>query len=619
MEEIKVNIETQRHSLSHVLAQAVQRLKWAQIQLGVWPDIENGFYYDFDTKIVEEDLKEIQKMMEKIIKENQDLIRFDTDADNAKKILQELLNQKYKLELLTDFVAKWETKISFYLNTIDIKAKDILLKTASAEYIARYEEITKYFKDILPEWRFVVFIDMCEWPHVSNTKELNADAFKIERIAWAYWKWDEKNIMMTRVYGYAFDTKEELKQHLTFLEEAKKRDHKKLGKELDLFSFHQESPWMAFWHPKGMVLWNNLEAYGKSIRKKYGFLEIKTPPIAKNSLWITSWHWDHYKEDMFVFDVDEETYCIKPMDCPFDIKIYQTRSRSYRDLPVLYTEIGRVFRNEKAWQLNGLFRVREITQDDSHVLCTPEQVEQEISRLLTMVNEYYPTLWLTPEFFLSTRPESFIGEIATWDKAEQALANALKANGITKYGIKDKDGAFYWPKIDVNIKDCVNRSWQVATIQLDFQLPWRFDMEYIDKDWQSKTPVMIHAAIFGSFERMIWMLIEHYAGSFPLWLAPVQVKLLPVIEKFNEWSSEIIKKLEAAGLRVELDDSNNWLNKKIRNAELEKIPYIVIIWEKELESWTLSIREYKSKAQYEVSIDEFISNLNQEIEKKILK
>ena len=452
------------------------------------------------------------------------------------------------------------------------------------------------------------FVDLCKGLHVDDTSEIGA--FKLLSIAGAYWRGSEKNKMLTRIYGTAFATKEELDQYLVNLEEAKKRDHKKLGKDLDLFSFHPEAPGFVFWHPKGMILWNILENFGKSIRKKYNYIEIKTPQMAKNSIWITSGHWDHYKDSMFVFDVDEETYCLKPMDCPFNIKIYQTKTRSYRDLPIRYTEIGRVFRNEKSGELNGLFRVREISQDDSHLFITEDQVGEEILKLIKMVEEFYSALTVEPVFFLSTRPDDFIGEIPTWDKAEDDLKKALDGAGI-KYGLKEKDGAFYGPKIDVNIKDVFGRSWQVATIQLDFQLAGRFGCEYIDAEGARKTPVMIHAAIFGSFERMTGILIEHFGGAFPAWLAPIQAKILPVSEKFNDYAKKVEAELSALGARVEIDQSNEGLGKKIRNAEVEKIPYMIILGEKEESVGKIAVRARHEGDLGQMTISDLVQKIKQ--------
>jgi threonyl-tRNA synthetase len=570
------NIETIRHSLAHVLMQALTRLYGAIP--GVGPFIENGFYHDLEAnhQITDEDLSNIEKEMKKIIKEDLEIKKKIMPIDAGIKFLKDK-GYVYTVELAEDLKAQGETEISFY---------------EQGE-----------------------FVNMCKGPHLGSTGELNPDAFKLTRLAGAYWKGDEKNKMLQRVYGVAFEGKEELEKHLEMMKEAEKRDHKKLGKELDLFSFHPESPGMPHWHEKGMVIWNELEKFGKQIRKKYGSMEIKTPQMAKNSLWITSGHWDHFKDDMFIFDVDNETYCLKPMDCPFNINIYKTKPRSYKDLPIRYTEIGRVFRNERSGQLNGLFRVREITQDDSHIFLTEDQVEQEIVNLLNMVKEYYAALNIEPKYFFSTRPDDFMGEIKTWDKAESDLKKALESQNI-KYGLKEKDGAFYGPKIDVNIKDVFGRSWQVATIQLDFQLPGRFDCKYIDKDGVERTLAIIHAAIFGSFERMIGILIEHYGGAFPLWLSPVQVKILPVSDKFIDYAKGVADNLKKKDIRVEVDKRSESLGKKIRDAQIQKTSYMIIVGEKEQSANKVRPRHRKEGDIGELKIEEFAARLEKEIESK---
>lgn len=553
--------ENIRHSLSHILAIAIKE-KYPQVKLGFGPAIENGFYYDFDNlKITEEDLKEIEKRMKHLVKQN---LTFEKKEISKKEAKEMFKNEPYKLELIEEL-----ENISIY-------------KTGD-------------------------FIDVCAGPHIENTKEINPNSFKLNKVAGAYFKGDEKRPMLTRIYGFAFENKEKLDEYLKILEEAEKRDHKKLGKELDLFSFHPEAPGCVYWHPKGMIIWDILEKFGQKIRKEYEYEKIKTPQIAKNNLWITSGHWDHYKDDMFLVNVEEEIYCLKPMDCPFNIQIFQTKQRSYKDLPIRYTEIGHVMRNEKSGELNGLFRVREITQDDSHVFLREDQVEEEISKLIKMINEYYSALKIEPNFFLSTRPDDFMGEIETWDKAEEDLKNVLKKQNIN-YGLKEKDGAFYGPKIDINIKDALGRSWQVATIQLDFQLPSKFKCEYINEAGEKQTPVMLHAAIFGSFERMIGILTEHYAGNFPFWLAPVQVAIIPVSENHKEYAYKV--KEELRGVRVEIRDENETVSKKIRDAAKSKVPYIITVGDKEKQNNTVSVRKRGNEDLGEMSIQDFINNNN---------
>jgi threonyl-tRNA synthetase len=569
-------LEIQRHSLAHILAAAVQGM-FPETKFGIGPAIENGFYYDFDLPrtLIPEDLPLLEKKMKEIIKQN---LPFEREEIRREKALElfEKAGQNYKVEILGEEAN--ETEVSVY-------------KTGD-------------------------FVDLCRGPHMDSTGEIGPDTFKLTKTAAAYWRGDEKNKMLQRVYGVAFENKEALQTYEKQMIEAEKRDHKKLGRELDLFSFHPEAPGSAFWHPRGMIVWNELEKFGKSIRKKYGSVEIQTPQLAKKILWETSGHWDHYQEDMFYFKVEEDIYCLKPMDCPFNIKIYQTKQRSYKELPIRYTEIGRVMRNEKSGQLNGLFRVRSITQDDSHILLMENQIEEEIRTLLKMVKEYFTVFGIQPEFFLSTRPDDFMGEIPTWDKAEKDLKDALAKEGI-EYGLKDKDGAFYGPKIDINIKDAIGRSWQLATIQLDFQLPGRFDMEYIDADGSKKTPVMIHAAIFGSLERFIGILLEHTGGNLPLWISPVQIKLLPVsTEKHADYASKISALLEVENVRVEIDDSNESIGKKIREAEKEKVPYMLVLGDKEIEAGAVAVRSKGSRDIVAMKTEEFLEKIKTEIKEK---
>ncbi|MEK9134863.1 MAG: threonine--tRNA ligase [Patescibacteria group bacterium] len=540
-------IETIRHSLAHILAYAVQDL-WPATKFGMGPAIDNGFYYDFDFPfpISETDLVKIEKKMRELLRQNITFERKEIAKDKANILFK---NQPYKLELIKD-------------------------TENGSLYVYRSGEFT----------------DLCKGPHIDSTKEIPFDGFKLTKLAGAYWRGSEKNKMLTRIYGVAFTTKKELEKYIKLQEEAGKRDHKKIGEKLDLFSFHPEAPGMAFWHPKGMILWNELEKFGKDLRKKYGSKEIQTPQLAKKILWDTSGHWDHYKDNMFYFDVEKETYCLKPMDCPFNIKIYQTKPRSYKELPIRYTEIGRVMRNEKSGELNGLFRVRAITQDDAHIFAAKDQVEKEISTLLKMVKEYYRAFKIKPEFFFSTRPDDFMGEIPIWDKAEENLKNALKKEKII-YGVKEKDGAFYGPKIDINIKDAIGRSWQLATIQLDFQLPQRFNLEYTNEKGDREKPVMIHAAIFGSFERFIGILIEHLNGDLPFWLSPVQVEIINIGKSQSKYAKDILKQLEEISIRAEIAKEDMTLGKRIREAEMQKIPYILIIGDKEVKAKSISVRQ----------------------------
>ncbi len=563
-------VDTKRHSYGHILAAAVLEM-FPEAKLAIGPSIENGFYYDFDLPrtLIPEDLPLLQKAMKQLIKTGGTFER--TEVPIADALAEAKKNKQiYKAELIEDLSAKGEKTVSFY--------------------------------------RVDGFVDLCAGPHVESLEELDTKAFKLVSIAGAYWKGSEKNKMLQRIYGIAFDNSEELAEYERFQEEAKKRDHKLIGRQQDLFSFHPEAPGMPFWHEKGMIIWNELEKFGKGIRKNYGFIEIKTPILAKNTLWVQSGHWDHYKDDMFSFNVENETYCLKPMDCPFNIKIYQTMTRSYKDLPIRYTEIGHVHRNEKSGELNGLFRVREITQDDSHIFCREDQIETEISNLIKMTNEFYVGLGIEPMFYLSTRPDDFMGEIKTWDKAEKDLKVALD-NMKINYELKEGDGAFYGPKIDVDLRDSMGRNWQVATIQLDFQLPGRFGCEYTDETGGRKTPIMIHAAIFGSFERMTGILIEHYAGALPVWLSPVQVRFLPIADRHVEHCQAAAEKLREAGVRVEVDDTKESVGKKIRNAELAKIPYMLVVGDQEIEFERAAVRSYADGDLGQLTLEDLIKKI----------
>ena len=571
------NLETLRHSTAHVLAAAVFEM-FPEAKFGIGPAIENGFYYDFELPrtLIPEDLPLLEEKMREIIKLN---LPFEHAEVTVSEALAEFkkIDQTLKLELIDDLHKSGNEKVTIYKSGY--------------------------------------FVDLCSGPHLESTGKIKFNAFALTKISGAYWKGDAQNKQLQRIYGVVFDDKEDLKNYKLQQEQAAKRDHKKLGRELDLFSFHPEAPGSAFWHPKGMIIWSELEQFGKFLRKKYGSQEIQTPQLAKNTLWKTSGHWDHYKDDMFSFDVDGEIYCLKPMDCPFNIKIYQTQQRSYKDLPIRFTEIGRVMRNEKSGELNGLLRVRSITQDDAHIFAMESQVKAEIISLLKMVKEYYTVFNLQPNFFLSTRPENFMGEIETWNQAEQDLKDALRDEEII-YGLKEKDGAFYGPKIDININDALGRSWQLATIQLDFQLPHRFNLEYIDNEGKKKTPVIIHAAIFGSLERFIGIFLEHTGGNLPLWLAPTQVVVLPISEKFIDWANEIKNELLKNNIRVELNDKAESLGKRISESEKQKIPYILVVGEKEVAEKTVAVRTRGIKDQQTISIDEFIEKVVKEVKNK---
>lgn len=576
--EDEANLEIIRHTTSHIMAQAVKRL-YPDAKLAIGPAIENGFYYDFDNlDIKQEDLEKIELEMKKIIKENLKIESFKLPRDEAIKLM-ESKGEIYKVELINDFEDGEE--ISFF---------------KQGEYV-----------------------DLCVGPHLIYTKAVKA--FKLLNITGAYWRGNENNKMLTRIYGTAFDTKEALDEYLYVLEESKKRDHRKLGKELELFFFDESAPGMAYWLPKGMKMLNVLIDFWRKIHEERGYQEFSGPQLNSSSLWKTSGHWDHYKEDMFVLtDADGNEQALKPMNCPNSIKVYASKLRSYKDLPLRFSDIDVIHRNEKSGQLNGLFRVRMFRQDDSHNYITEEQISSEIKDIIEIAKNLYGIFGLEFKLTLSTRPDDYMGEIEVWNKAEADLKSVLdEICGENNYTINEGDGAFYGPKIDIKMKDCLGREWQMGTVQLDFQLPMRFNISYIDKNGEKKTPILVHRAIFGSFERFIGILTEHYAGAFPLWLSPVQVKILSLSENEIEYANDIKKKLEKAGFRVEVDSSDEKIGYKIRQAQLEKLPYMIILGKNEVENNNISIRARNGEKIDGISIDEFILKLNKEVEEVFKK
>ena len=576
--EGEANLEIIRHTTSHIMAQAVKRL-YPDAKLAIGPAIENGFYYDFDNlDIKQEDLEKIESEMKKIIKENLKMESFKLPRDEAIKLM-ESKGESYKVELINDLEDGEE--ISFF---------------KQGEYV-----------------------DLCVGPHLIYTKAVKA--FKLLNITGAYWRGNENNKMLTRIYGTAFDTKEALDEYLYVLEESKKRDHRKLGKELELFFFDESAPGMAYWLPKGMKMLNVLIDFWRKIHEERGYQEFSGPQLNSSSLWKTSGHWDHYKEDMFVLtDADGNEQALKPMNCPNSIKVYASKLRSYKDLPLRFSDIDVIHRNEKSGQLNGLFRVRMFRQDDSHNYITEEQISSEIKDIIEIAKNLYGIFGLEFKLTLSTRPDDYMGEIEVWNKAEADLKSVLdEICGENNYTINEGDGAFYGPKIDIKMKDCLGREWQMGTVQLDFQLPMRFNISYIDKNGEKKTPILVHRAIFGSFERFIGILTEHYAGAFPLWLSPVQVKILSLSENEIEYANDIKKKLEKAGFRVEVDSSDEKIGYKIRQAQLEKLPYMIILGKNEVENNNISIRARNGEKIDGISIDEFILKLNKEVEEVFKK
>ena len=547
VEESKDELRAIRHTASHVLAQAVKRL-YPETKLAIGPAIDDGFYYDFDREggFTPDDLEKLEAEMKKIVKENLALKPFVLPRDEAIKFMQEK-GEPYKVELIED-LPEGET-ISFY------QQGD--------------------------------FVDLCAGPHILYTKGIKA--LKLTSIAGAYWRGSEKNKMLTRIYGTAFAKKEDLESYLTMMEEAKKRDHRKLGKELGLFMFAEEGPGFPFFLPKGMTLKNTLIDYWREIHLREGYQEVSTPVILSRKLWETSGHWDHYKGNMYTTVIDDEDYAIKPMNCPGGMLVYKSQSRSYRDLPLRIGELGLVHRHEKSGQLHGLMRVRCFTQDDAHIFMTQDQITDEIKGVTRLINEVYSQFGFDYFVELSTRPEDSMGSDEDWEMATNGLRNALDEMGL-KYIVNEGDGAFYGPKIDFHLRDSIGRTWQCGTIQLDFQLPQRFEAEYVAEDGTKKRPIMIHRVCFGSIERFIGILIEHFAGKFPVWLAPVQVKVIPVSEKSMEYAQGVYDQLKAAGIRIELDRKDEKVGYKIRQAQLEKVPFMLVLGEKEAAEGKITVR-----------------------------
>lgn len=566
---------TYRHTASHIMAQAIQHL-WPDTKFAIGPAIENGFYYDMESehKFAEEDFLKIQKEMKKIVQQNLPLERTEVSREEALKFFKER-NQDYKVELIQDL------------------PEDAV--------------ITMYTQGD--------FTDLCAGPHMQSTGQIKA--FKLMSVAGAYWRGDSDRPMLQRIYATAFPSQEELDAYINMIEEAKKRDHRKLGRELGLFAFRDEAPGFPFYLPKGMILRNALIDYWREVHKKWDYVEISTPQIMKRTLWETSGHWDHYKENMYTTVIDGEDFAIKPMNCPGSILVYDLEPHSYRDLPLRFGELGIVHRHELSGALHGMFRVRCFTQDDAHILLAKDQIQSEVTRIARLLDEVYSVFGLSYKIVLSTMPEDHIGTREDWEKAENALADAITSIG-KEYELNPGDGAFYGPKLDFHVKDSLGRTWQCGTIQLDYQLPGRFNLEYTGSDGQKHTPVMIHRVVFGSIERFIGVITEHFAGKFPLWLAPVQVKLLTVTEKFVPYAKEVAERLEACGIRVELDDRNEKIGYKLREARNQRVNYICVIGEREAEAGTLTVRSSKAGELGEMSAEEFTEKLLEEIKTKAM-
>ena len=565
------------HTTSHILAQAVKRL-YPSAKLAIGPSIANGFYYDFDVDFpfTPEILEKIEAEMKKIVKENISLEQFDLSADEALKLMEEK-DEPYKVELIKEHAGKGE-KISFY---------------KQAE-----------------------FTELCAGPHIPDTGRVKA--FKLTSIAGAYWRGDEKNKMLQRIYGISFTKQSELTEYLERIEEAKKRDHRKLGKELGLFALRDEAPGMPFFLPNGMILRNTLIDYWHEVHERWGYLEISTPQIMKRSLWETSGHWDHYKDNMYTTVIDGEDFAIKPMNCPGSILVYELEPHSYKELPLRYGELGRVHRHELSGALHGLFRVRCFTQDDAHILLAPDQIRDEVVRISQLFDEVYNLFKLPYTIELSTMPEDHMGTKEEWDKATKSLSDAIESIG-KEYTVNEGDGAFYGPKLDFHIEDSLGRTWQCGTIQLDFQLPERFNLEYTGADGEKHCPVMIHRVVFGSVERFIGVLIEHFAGAFPLWLSPVQAVVLPIADRHADRAHEIEAELKKYGIRVKVDDRSEKIGYKIREAQLQKTPYMLVVGDKEVEDGTVSVRHRGEGDIGSMELSSLCDRLADEVKTKAIK
>ena len=564
-----------RHSAAHIMAQAIKRL-FPEADFAFGPATQNGFYYDVDLgdrKLTQEDLDAIEKEMKKITKENLPFKAFILNREDSKKLMTER-GEKYKLEHMEDLAD--ENEFSFF---------------QQGEYV-----------------------DMCLGPHLLYTKALKA--FKITQQSGAYWKDDKDNKMLTRINGVAFRSTEELDAYMKQLEEAKKRDHRRLGKELGLYAFRDEAPGFPFYLPKGMVLRNTLIDYWRKVHKKWDYVEISTPQIMRRTLWETSGHWDHYKDNMYTTVIDGEDFAIKPMNCPGSILVYDLEPHSYKELPLRYAELGIVHRHELSGALHGMFRVRCFTQDDAHILLAKDQIKDEVIRIAQLFDEVYSVFGLPYTIELSTMPEDHIGSVEDWDIATAALADAITSIG-KEYILNPGDGAFYGPKLDFHIQDSLGRTWQCGTIQLDYQLPGRFDLTYVDSEGKDVCPVMIHRVVFGSIERFIGVITEHYAGAFPIWLAPVQVKVLPITDRAAEYSREVSEKLDSAGFRSEVDSRNEKIGYKIRSAQLEKVPYMLVIGDKEVEAGTVAVRTREGKDLGAMPLDAFLEKIGTEVQQML--
>lgn len=579
------NLDILRHSTAHILAAAVLEM-FPEAKFGIGPSIENGFYYDFDLPrtLIPEDLPLLEEKMRAIIAVDYPFEKSEVDIETAAALFQKA-DQPYKTELLDD------------LEKTDETAKITLYKSGP-------------------------FVDLCRGPHLASTGLIKPDAFKLIKISGAYWRGSEKNKMLQRIYGAVWESKEKLDDYLCKIEEAEKRDHRKIGRDLDLFSFHDAAPGIPFFHPKGSIIYNELKKFWQEAQAEFNYEYVICPSMLDIAIWKKSGHWDHYKDDMYFIKAgqDEKEYALRPMDCPGAILIYNNTRRSYRELPLRYAEPGLITRKEKSGQLNGLFRVQQFVQDDAHIFLTENQIAEEIKNVISLVDKIYRPFGLQYRAFLSTRPDDFMGTVDSWNKAETALKTVLdEIYGADNYGIKDKDGAFYGPKIDYQLEDALGRTWQCATIQLDFQMPEKFHCRYIDQNGKEQTPVLIHRTVMGAFERFMGILIEHYGGAFPVWLAPEQVRLLPIAERHKNYAEKIAGRLQTENIRAKIDADSETVGKRIRAGELQKIPYLLIIGDKEIDDKTVSPRQRGQGDLGAIKIEKFIDKISEEISEKILR
>lgn len=630
------NLYCIRHSLSHILAQAIQRAYDTDAQFGTGPAIDDGFYYDimfsdkFDQKLSEDILKNIQKTMEGIVKEGQEFWLYKAENLTEAIYICDLMWQKFKKELLQKFADKWVTEYTFWYNYVDAQMLPRLEKTCKSEYISDMKKLTKYISEKSKKSdndMFITFVDLCEGGHVSNTKDILDGSFKLSKISGAYWQWDENNPQMTRIYGNAFETKDELKEYIHMIEEAKKRDHRIIGAKMKLFTISDYvGSGLPLFQPNGMIMRKELEEFLWSLHKNRWYDRVRTPHLAKEDLYKVSGHAWHYLEDMFSVHggTSKENFFLKPMSCPHHMQIFADNSFSYRDMPIRYFEPATVYRDEKTGQLSWLTRVRSITQDDGHLFCRTGQIKQEITTIVTIIKEFYTTMWMINGYWvrLSLRDDdkaNYLWSDEIWETAENALTDVCKSENLP-YKEWKWEAAFYGPKLDFMFKDAIGREHQLATCQLDFQMPERFELWFTNEEWEKERPVVIHRAISGSLERFMWVMIEHFAGNFPTWINPEQVRIVPVVmDKFDIYIDKVFSDLQDSNIRVKIDKTDDSFAKKIRNAETDKVSYVLIIWEEESNDNSLSIRNVKTKDQYKVNnYLDFVMNISQEIKNRSL-